>query len=186
MKSRLRIISKLSLPLFFLIVLAASASGQSVKRDGTLQFGSLEPLASKASKNTNISLDELQLKQVAPLFLENQSEAKIKEIVAGIKGIFLTKFEFKNDNEYSETDLAAIRKQLQSSNWSRMIEQRNRRDDGKTEIFTSKGVKGINGLVILSLEPKRLTVINITGAIDFNKLAQFGDDFKMLKPETKQ
>lgn len=185
MKSRFRIISKSSLPVFFLIVLAASGSGQVAKQNGKIQLGSLQSLESKASENTNIDLDERQLLQVAPLFLENQSEAKIKEIIAGIKGLFLRKFEFKNDNEYSETDLAAIRKQLQASNWSRMIEKRNRRGDGKTEIFTSKGVKGINGLVILNLEPKRLTVINITGAIDFNKLAQFGDDFKMLKPETK-
>jgi hypothetical protein len=82
-------------------------------------------------------------------------------------------FEFDKEGEYSQADLDAIRSQLTSSSWSRMVGVISKREGEISEIYmmTESGGKKILGLAILAAEPKELTVVNIVGPIDIEKLS---------------
>ena len=67
------------------------------------------------------TLDEKMI-QLAGKFLSGKrssDEAKIKELIAGLKGVYVKVFEFDKDGEYSDADLDPLRAQLRASGWTR-------------------------------------------------------------------
>ena len=57
--------------------------------------------------------------------------------------------------------------------------KRKRKGDENThvEVYMMTGTGRIDGIAILALEPKRLTLVNIVGTIDLEKLSQLEGQF---------
>lgn len=140
---------------------------------------SLDHLAAKAADVVDVTLDGKML-EFAGRFLSSKDpdEAKAKTLLAGLKGIYVKSFEFDKEGEYSPADLEAIRKQLRTPEWSRIVGVVRRRDGENAEIYirTVEGDK-IGGLVILAAEPKELTVVSIVGHINLDDLSDLGGHF---------
>lgn len=130
----------------------------------------LDKLASKAAESVNVNLDGSML-QLASRFLSSRDpdEAKVKELIAGLKGVYVRSYTFDQRGDYSEADIELIRQQLKGPGWSRIVDVRSRRDDN-VEVYTLVENGNIGGLAILSYEPRELTVVNIVGPIDLDKL----------------
>ena len=163
--------SRIGPGLLFVLFASASALGQ----DPKLKINNLDKLASKAAEVVDVTLDEPMLKLASKFMAadEGGEDAEALELVKGLKGIYVKSFEFDKEGEYSQADLDAIRSQLTASSWSRMVGVISKREGEISEIYvmTESGGKRILGLAILAAEPKELTVVNIVGPIDIEKLS---------------
>src|SRR5215475_6081375 len=89
-----------------LALLAAFCGAAARAQDARLQIDQLKKLADKAAEVVEVTLDERSLRLAARfLSTNNPDEAKVKEIVSGLKGVYVRVFEFDKPGEYSSSDL---------------------------------------------------------------------------------
>src|SRR5690242_14595049 len=101
---------------------AARAQGQPAAEPGRLRLDSLEKLASKASEAVNINIDGVLIKFAGSILSdEDADERAVKELVQGLKGVYVRSYDFKADGEAAEADVAAVREQLRAPGWSRVM-----------------------------------------------------------------
>jgi hypothetical protein len=158
-------------PLIALLLIITSAFVARAQ-DSRIQMGSLDPLASKASRTVDVSIDERLMRIAYKMFSDNDAdEKKIKELVTGLKGIYVKSFEFEVDGQYSAADIESIRTQLRGPGWSRLVGV-NSRKDGNFEVYLLLHAERIGGLAVLHTDDRELTVVNIVGPVDLDKLAK--------------
>ncbi len=139
---------------------------------------SLDRLEAKASEVVNITLDGDTLRLAAKFFSsDNPNDAKLKNLVAGLKGVYVRSFEFDKEGEYSPGDVDAIRSQVRGSGWSRLLGVLSKKGGETCEIYMKVEGDRAAGLVILAAEPKELTVVNIVGAVNLDDLSRIGGHF---------
>jgi hypothetical protein len=170
-----------------LILLAVSCAVLAVAQDARLEIGGIDRLAAKAAQTVEVSLDE-RLLRVAAKFLRNEDpeEAKVKELVSGLKGVYVRVFEFDNPGEYSPGDVEGLRSQLQSPGWTKIVGVRSRRDGQNVDVHIKYQGDDVQGLAILAAEPKVLTIVNIVGPIDLEKLSRLEGQFGIPKLELEK
>jgi len=164
---------------FVLGVMLVCSALPSVAQNGKLQLQNLEKLSAKAAEVNDVTLDGALL-QLAAKFIdaEGDSESReIKEMVRNLKGIYVKNFEFDEPNQYSQADVEAIRTQLAAPGWQRIVTSHNKRSHENDEVYLLKEGEKITGVAILVAEAKELTVVNIVGPIDFDKLGELGGHF---------
>jgi hypothetical protein len=141
----------------------------------------LDRLAAKASETADVTLDGSLLKLAAKfLSADEPDQAKVKKLVVGLKGIYVRTFEFENEGEYTESDVTAIRKQLQTPGWSRIVGVRSKKDSENAEVYIKTGGPD-GGLAIICANPKELTVVSIVGKIDLEELSELGGNLGVPK-----
>ena len=138
----------------------------------------IEKLADKASEVVDVTLDQ-NLLQLASRFLSDKDadEARVKRLVAGLKGIWVRSFEFENPGEYSEADVEMIRSQLRGPGWSRIVGVRSKKGGDNAEVYIKTENGQIMGLTVVAAEPKELTFVNISGPIRPEDLQELGGRF---------
>jgi hypothetical protein len=159
------------------LVCALSLAG--LAQNARLELKNLEKLNSKASEVNEVTLDSDML-QMASKFIDMDHDAdakELKEMVKGLKGIYIKNFEFDEPNQYSSADVDAIRTQLAGPGWSKVVESRSKRQSETDEIYIMKVGDKVAGVAILVAEPKELTVVNIVGFIDIDKLGELEGHF---------
>lgn len=173
---------------------ASRATHAQVHYPAQLQIESLEPLAAKANQIVDVNLPEslLRIIPVSAIKSDEVNVKDLKEIIAGLKGVYVKNFEFNNEGDYTQADIAPIRAQLKAPGWARFVNVINKKDGRNIEVYMMTAPVGarVEGLAILAAEPKALTVVNIVGIIDIEKLSklegQFGIpelDIEEAKPE---
>lgn len=150
-----------------------------VAQSARLELKNLEKLNSKAVEVNDITLDGPML-QLAIKFLDatDDPDAKrVKDVVKDLKGIYVKNFTFDQPNQYNQADVEAIRAQLAGPGWSKIVESRTKRDHEHDEIYVMKNGDKIAGVAILVAEERELTVVNLIGLIDIEKLGDLGGEF---------
>jgi Domain of unknown function (DUF4252) len=167
-----------------LLIIVAAAAGYS--QDARLQISNLDRLEPKASQVVDVSIDGRML-QIAIGFLnpKDPEHAKVRDVVAGLKGVYVKSYEFDKPDEYSPADLASISSQLKGPGWSRMVGIRSARDKEMLEVYMMLVGGKIGGIAVIAAEPKQLTVINIIGPIDLEKLSALEGNFGIPKLKIK-
>jgi len=152
----------------------------------SLQFN-LDKLAPKAAQVVDVTLDG-PLLQLAGKFLSGQEpdEARVKKLIAGLKGIYVKSFEFAKEGEYAEADVEAIRAQLRGPGWSRIVGVRSQRKGENVEVFTKSEGNQIAGFALIAAQPKELTVVSIVGSIDLDQLSELGGHFGVPRLEVQR
>ncbi|HSE25920.1 MAG TPA: DUF4252 domain-containing protein [Pyrinomonadaceae bacterium] len=157
-----------------------------------LQLNSLDHLSAKASETVDVNIDERLIQTAIKIFSDQDpDEREIKKLVSGLKGIYVKSFEFDNENEYSMTDLQAVHAQLQDPAWSRIVNVSSKKD-GNIEVYLRMLNDQIIGLAVLSAELKELTIVNLIGPVDLEKLTRLEGHLgipelriESTKPKTK-
>ena len=157
----------------FLLVGPASALAQGPR----LQLGHLDRLASQAAESVNVAIDPAMLKLASAFLKADGEQAALKEMLAGVKGIYVRSFEFERENAYTPDDVETIRKQLTAPGWDRLVTVDSKRDRELVEIYSWREGNGSGGLAILVAEPMELTVVNIVGSFDLTKLGALQGNF---------
>ena len=155
------------------VLMCAILPGLGLAQPARLQLNNLDKLNNKAAEVNDVTLDGALL-ELASKFLDASHDpdaAQVKEVLQGVKGIYIKSFEFDEPDQYSQADVDAIRAQLAAPGWTRIVESRSRRSREHDEIYVMKQGDNISGLVVLVAETRELTVVNLVGNIDVNKLS---------------
>lgn len=178
-----------SLSLLLILLAAAAAMAQGPR----LQTSNLDYLAARASETVDVNIDEHLMQMTAKFFSSTDpDEKKIKELVSGLKGIYVKVFEFEHEGEYSAADVESIRSQLRGGAWTKILNV-NSKKDGSVEVYLMTVGDQITGLAVLAADPKELTIVNIIGPVDLGKLSELEGQFGVpdlgieppAKPKTK-
>ena len=161
------------LVVFVTLIVTATASAQNAR----IQMSQLDALAAKASETVDVNIDE-SLMQMTAKFLSSKDpdEAKVREIVNGLKGIYVKSFEFETEGQYSVADLESIRSQLRNTAWDRIVNI-NSKKEGSVEVYLMHTAGQISGLAVLATDPKEVTIVNIVGPVDLEKLSDLEGNF---------
>jgi len=181
---------KLQLPLIAgLLVVTVAFAVQA--QEPRIQTASLDHLTAKASQTVDVNIDGRLMKMASKLFDNKGDEREIKELLAGVKGIYVKSFEFEADGQYTAADVESIRSQLRGPSWSRMVNVTSKKE-GVLEVYISFQAEAVNGLVALATDDREFTVVNIVGPVDVDKLAKLEGQFgvpelgiETTKPKSK-
>lgn len=146
---------------------------------------SFQKLAEKAVESVDVTLDGAMLKAAGKFLSEKKTEeGEAKKLVSGLKAIRVRSFKFVQEGEYTEADVAPIRSQLSSSSgWSRVVSAKSKRENAG--VYLRKEGDAVVGLLVLAMEPKELTVVNIVGPIDLDQLSNLGGSLGIPKVSVK-
>jgi len=145
---------------------------------GALQLPNFDGIAGKAVQTVDISLDS-GLLGIAAGFMDSSKpdDAAVKEIIAGLKGVYVRSYTFKGDFQYPETDVDSVRKQLTAPGWQRLVAVHNSPDHSNVDIYVCMAQGRASGLAIIASQPRELTIVNIVGSVDLQKLHQLQGKF---------
>ena len=161
--------------LIFLLIITAGTVARA--QDSRLQMASLDHLAAKASQTVDVSLDERLTRLAARVLSDKDADEKaVKKLIEGIKGIYVKSFEFDADGQYVAADVEAIRSQLRGPGWTRLVNVTSKKE-GNVEVYTLFNGDQIGGLAVLVTEDRELTIVNIVGPVDLDKLAKLEGQF---------
>jgi Domain of unknown function (DUF4252) len=155
--------------------------------DPLLKLPSFDALADKASDVVTITLDP-SLLGLATRFLDpsKPEDAAARDVIRGLRGIYVRSFTFDTDFAYPVSDVEAVRKQLAAPGWQRLVETRSRKEQTHVDIYLSVEGNQATGLAIIASEPREFTIVNIVGAIDLAKLHKIEGQFGIPKLELEQ
>ena len=162
-------------PLILLSLLLLPAI--SVAQAARIEIPAFDGLDKLAKESVNITLDGDML-QTAGRFVGSTGVADpaVSETLKGLKGIYVRSFEFDQPNVYNKADVDAVRAQLTGPGWSKLLSMHSKADGEDIDIWLRKDSKD-GGLVIIASEPKELTIVNIVGQVDLEKLRQLQGKF---------
>ncbi|HEY9231438.1 MAG TPA: DUF4252 domain-containing protein [Blastocatellia bacterium] len=160
------------------LLLAASAGAQ----DARIQMSQLDRFNDMADKVISIDVGESLIKLAMSALSEKRTpnEAKIKDILSGLKGVYVKRFEFDKEGAYTAGDVDYIRSQFNGPGWEHIANVRSKREGSYDVVMMYEG-SVIKGLGVLAAEPRALTVVNVIGAIDLTKLRDLEGNFGIPK-----
>jgi len=166
-----------------------SATIAAAATPGALQLPNFNGIASKAVQTVDISLDT-SLLGMAASFMDSSKpdDAAVKEIIAGLKGVYVRSYTFNGDFQYPEADIDSVRKQLSAPGWQRLVAVHNSPDHSNVDIYICMVQGRASGLAIIASHPRELTIVNIVGSVDLQKLHQLQCKFgipQMQLPDNK-
>ncbi len=173
-----------------MLLLIGGAAITAHAQGARLQIDQLDSLANKASETVDVKLDEHLMLTAAKIFSEKE-DADIKEILKGLKGIYVKSFEFEKEGQYSTADVESVMFQLRGGGWSKIVGVTSKKDGDNVEVYLMMQGDQIQGLAVISAEPKEFTVVNIVGPVNLEKLSklegQFGvPDLGLDQPKPKK
>ena len=134
-------------------------------------------LAAKAAESTDVNLDGAMLR-LASKFLSDD-DADIRGIVRNLQGIYVRSYEFDEDGEYDRSIVDNIRRQI-GPEWKRIVTVKSKLREN-TEVYALPHGDSLGAMVVISAEPRELTIVNIVGLIDLDKLASLEGSFGIPK-----
>jgi len=155
------------------LLLLGFAVTQAQAQDAHIQMSQLDRFADVADKVIDVTVDEGLIKLAMSALNEKRSinEAKVKDILSGLKGVYVRRFEFEKEGQYSAADADYIRTQLNMPGWVKVANVRSKREGSYDVVMMYEG-SVVKGIAVLAAEPRALTVVNVIGTID---LAKFRD-----------
>lgn len=158
-------------PLTVLLLIVAGAFVAKAQ-DTRLQLNSLDHLAAKANQSVDVNIDERLIRIAAQVLSDNDADERdVKKLVTNLKGIYVRSFEFDTEGQYTPADMEPIRTQLRAPGWSRLVNVTSRKE-GTVEVYVLLNGQTIGGLAVLHADGKELTVVNLVGPVDLDKLAK--------------
>lgn len=174
MKKLFRTSLKLASISLLLLSTIVTARSQGAK----LQLDQLDSLANRASQAVDVKLDEHLLQTTARFFSgKDRDDVEVREILKGLKGIYVRSFTFEKEGEYSQAEVESVTRQLRGSAWSKIVSVRSKKESENVEVYLMTEASQIGGLVVLSIEPKEFSIVNIIGPIDLEKLSKLEGQF---------
>ena|SRR5216684_1236884 len=156
-------------------------------QNARLELKNLEKLSALASDVTDVSLDGDLLQMAANFTAKGGDDTrKATEMLRNLKGIYVKSFEFDKPNQYSSADVEAIRSQLAGPNWKKIVSSHSKNETNEIYIMKDSSNNKVLGMAILTAEPQELTVVNIVGQIDMEKLGELSGKFGVPNVDVHQ
>lgn len=156
-----------SLALTLLVAIPASAQ--------RLNLDFLADLEDRADEVVDVTLDSSMLKIASKFLGRDADERAIRDMIQGLEGIYVRSFEFKHEGEYDRDLVKRLKSQL-GPTWKSLVTVRSKFKDN-VNIYADMRGDRVVGLVVIAADPRELTVVNIVGPIDIEKLADLQGEF---------
>ena len=131
-------------------------------------------IGENAAEVVDVTLDGPMLRLASRFLSGSGEERAVRDMVQKLEGIYVRSYSFDKDGQYDRNVVGRLRSQL-GSGWSKIVNVQGRREN--VEIFVQTRGDQVTGLVVLSAEPRELTVVNIVGPIDLDQLAKMEGQF---------
>ncbi|MGD0729907.1 MAG: DUF4252 domain-containing protein [Terracidiphilus sp.] len=133
-------------------------------------------LAARAANVTEVTLGKNML-AFAAKFMDgkDKDDAAARQLIDGLDGIYVRSYEFDKEGEYSAEQVEQLRKYFETSDWSPMVRERERKTGETTDVMVKLVNGETHGMFILTVEPKELTVVLILGPIRLDQLGALKD-----------
>lgn len=155
--------------LVFLAALAAPLHAQRLNLD-------FPAIADRASESTDVTLDGPMLRLAAKFLNDRDADQHMaRDLIKSLTGIYVHSYEFDHEGEYDRSVVEKVRAQL-GSNWRPMVTVRSKLKEN-VDIYLDMRGENVAGMLIISAEPRELTLVNLVGAIDIDKLASLEGQF---------
>lgn len=142
-------------------------------QDAKIPLEKFDYLAGKAEETVEVTLDERLLRLASKFFNPNDpAQAQIKELIVNLKGVYVRVFSFDKAGEYDVKELEPLRGQLRTPGWQKIVGVRSRRGGDNVDVHLRMNNDTIAGLAIIAADARQLTLVNIIGPIDLEKLSQ--------------
>ena len=144
-------------------------------------------LADRAAHVTEVTLDKNML-AFAGKFMnkdKDDDDKEAKEMIQGLRGVYVRDYEFDKDNEYTAEELEGLRKYITSSDWSPMVHERTKGAKEGTDVYLKLVNGQVQGLYVLDAEPRELSLVLILGPVDMDKIGSLGGNFGIPKQAVK-
>jgi hypothetical protein len=130
-------------------------------------------LTARASDVTEVTLGKNMLAFAAKVMNgKDDDDAEIRHLIEGLQGIYVREYEFEKEGEYSAEEIEQLRKYYETSEWTPMVHEHNKKT-GETSDVMVKLVNGeSNGMFILDVEPKEVSIVLILGTIHMDDLGK--------------
>ena len=103
------------------------------------------------------------------------------ELAQKLDYIVVRDYEFARENEYNIDDLKPVFKKLDEGGWKHLVRSREERE--MTDICIRQDANGVTKeMVIISAEPKELSLIHLKGNVSLSDVKNFGS---LMKGATK-
>ena len=123
-------------------------------------------LAARASDVTEVTLGKNMLAFAAKFMNgKDKDDAATRQLIEGLDGIYVRDYEFDKEGQYSMEDIEQLRQYFETSEWSPMVRERERKTGETTDVMVKLVNGEVHGLFILSVEPRELTIVLILGPI---------------------
>ena len=124
----------------------------------------LDTLAAKAKEKAEVTIEGSLLTQAL-----QKAPERVKGAVANVSRVVVRHYEFATTGQYSDSDLDAVRKHVSNSaGWSRVLNVKEEHESTEIYMLSQDGKPG--GFLLISAEPKELTVVHVVGSVDLASL----------------
>jgi hypothetical protein len=165
---------KFIVSLALMLAVAIPASAQRLNLDF------LTDLEDRADEVVDVTLDANMLRMAAKIFKGAEAnERAIGDMIRGLEGIYVRSYEFADAGQYDRKLIDRVKSQLGSS-WKPLVTVRSKKKEN-VNIWADMRGEQVVGLVIVAAEPRELTVVNIVGPIDIDRLADLDGQFGIPK-----
>ena len=130
-------------------------------------------LAARAANVTEVTLGKDMLGFASKFMDKNdKDQAGVQQLIQGLDGIYVRDYEFDKEGQYSPDQLEQLRQAFQAPEWTPMVHEHNKKT-GVTSDVMVKLVNGeSNGMFILDVEPKEVSIVLILGTIHMDDLGK--------------
>ncbi len=128
-------------------------------------------LAARAVDVTEVTLDKNML-GFAAKFLNDKDgdQSHVRNLISGLKGIYVREYEFDKDGQYSMDDVAKLRSYFETPEWSPIVRERERKSNETTDVMMKLVNGEPQGIFVLEAEPRELTIVLILGPVHMEDL----------------
>lgn len=135
-------------------------------------------LAERAAHVTEVTLGKNTLAFAAKFMnSKDKDEAGVSRLIQGLEGIYVREYEFDKPGQYSQDDVEKLRKHFETNEWMPLVRERDRKSGETTDVMVKMVNGQSNGIFILEVGAKELTIVLILGPIkmeDLGKLKGIG------------
>ena len=136
-------------------------------------FDAVDKLGAKAKESNEVNLDKSMLGLAA------RKGGEKGDLAQKLDYIVVRDYTFARENEYNMDDLKPIFQKLDHDGWKHLVRSREQRE--MTDICVRQDSNGVmKEMVIISAEPKELSLIHLKGNVSLADMKNFGS---MMKDE---
>jgi hypothetical protein len=136
----------------------------------------LDAIAAMASGKAEVDLDGGLLKLATQSGLskkDKDGKSPMGDLLSGVQEVHVRHYEFAKAGSYSDKDLEPLRKQVSGSDWSRVVNVKEK--DESTEVFVQSQGGKVGSCLILAAEAKELSVVYIMGTLTLAQMKELVD-----------
>jgi len=148
-------------------LMAQSSGGASLPPSPPVE----KELAARASDVTEVTLDKNML-AFASKFMngKHDHDAEAQQLIQGLDGIYVRDYEFDKEGDYTPEQVDQLRQYFETSAWTPMVRDREKKSRESTDVMVKLVNGESHGMLILSIEPKEISVVLILGPIRMDQL----------------